>query len=417
MSDDKAHSPLGASVAQRNLNCYGAVNLIKQAPTPAASLFAAEGTVAHIVAEKKLLQHLGRCDDAPQLGDQLEADGFVFTVDEEMLDAAEVYVSTITEIAEEYGIKAAYIKAETPIHIPSLVTNDLWGRTDSSLYAPYKAIISVDFKYGAGRKVDVDNNEQLKFYLLGEFYKLSEFERDNLEFAEAVIIQPRMADGIQRARVEIKELLAFKKELEKMAAESAKSDAPRCAGEWCYYCPAKMICPEHDQYLKDECMADFSDIEPTVPAKREIVVLSDERVLGVIRNLDLLKQFIKDIEAEALRRAYDSDNKEFGEFELCSNYKREAWTPEAMKQIQDWLFDQEEISEVTRRTLNELLYTPQKLITPKQMEAVLKKHKIIWPLREFVKAPEISSTSLKKKVPGNHRIDSKSDFDEVEPNE
>ena len=56
----KAHAKLSPSAAYRWINCPGSVALAEQCPPAPSSAYADEGTLAHAVAETKLMQQSGK---------------------------------------------------------------------------------------------------------------------------------------------------------------------------------------------------------------------------------------------------------------------------------------------------------------------------------------------------------------------
>src|SRR3990167_8844327 len=85
------HSKLGASSMYRWEKCPGSVRL-SAGLQPATSVYAAEGTVAHIIAAECLL-----ADKSPSqfLGYTFDREGHKILVTDDMLDAVRVYLMTV----------------------------------------------------------------------------------------------------------------------------------------------------------------------------------------------------------------------------------------------------------------------------------------------------------------------------------
>lgn len=109
--------------------CPGSIRLTRGIENVSSS-YAAEGTVAHDIAAKVLNgAHL-----PGYLGQTMTADGHSFVVDEEMLEAVEVYVNHVT--------RTNSIRDVDTFHV-------------------------IDLKFGAGKPVEVIGNPQLRYYALG----------------------------------------------------------------------------------------------------------------------------------------------------------------------------------------------------------------------------------------------------------
>jgi hypothetical protein len=120
----------------------------------------------------------------------------------------------------------------------------------------------LDYKFGAGVPVPVlypegDEdvlNPQLLFYAAAARHTLPEFFA-GVETIELTIVQPASiepdADMVSSVTVTHAELDEFV-EAYRAACEEALSEAPRFQrGDWCRFCAARPICPEHTKPLLD----------------------------------------------------------------------------------------------------------------------------------------------------------------------
>lgn len=89
------HSKIGASSMSRWQKCPGSVRL-SEGMDDTTSIFAAEGTVAHGIAEHILNHPFDPL--SPHLGETVEQDGHQITVTQEMIDAVAVYTDYIESI-------------------------------------------------------------------------------------------------------------------------------------------------------------------------------------------------------------------------------------------------------------------------------------------------------------------------------
>jgi len=233
------HSPLGASSAERWMNCTGSQVLIRLLALPPSddTDFAKEGTAAHECAAHCLTNE---CDTWETIG--MTFKGVV--VDKEMADAVQLYLQTIRELLAEH-----IAGAEFPSHVQHLIeekvsdssiSDDFYGTADDVIDGP--AILDItDLKYGVGIAVDAIDNPQLKYYAVGVLAKRIGARRVRLR-----IVQPRAfhPDGpIREWETTAEELLKWRDEVLKPAMLKAQTDKLLTPGEWCRFCPAKVACP------------------------------------------------------------------------------------------------------------------------------------------------------------------------------
>ena len=160
------------------MRCPGSVALCDEAPERESSEYAAEGTVAHHVREMCLRFGL---EPEDFIGQQIGADGYSFTVTEDMADHLRPGIEFVRErkgkVYNEYQVRF-----------------DRWlpgqfGTLDVGITAPDEIIIN-DLKYGAGKPVSAKENEQLMIYALGFWDNVARHETDATDFL-LVVDQPR----------------------------------------------------------------------------------------------------------------------------------------------------------------------------------------------------------------------------------
>lgn len=237
MSD---HAILSASGAVRWLTCTPSAMIEASLPEK-QSKYAAEGTVAHSLAELFARRSLDRISDAEftQKVSEIEANEY-YTL--EMRECATAYAKLVLERYTEACTRdeAAIVELET--------------RVDYSDYAPAGfgtgdcIIISdgildiIDFKYGEGRRVDVENNPQLKLYGLGAYETFKTLYE--IDLIRMIIFQPRRNSKETVTEITAKELIKWGelvvKPRAKLAAEGKGDFAP--SDNTCYFCKAKAEC-------------------------------------------------------------------------------------------------------------------------------------------------------------------------------
>ncbi len=222
-----AHSPLGGSAAERFLNCKGSTMLIRSLKMDASddSEYAAEGTLAHETAAKCLTD---RCDAWELIADKVTA---------EMSEAVQVYLNTVRPLMD----KAAGVRIERKFHRPDLHPQ-YYGTADLACYfQDDKTLDITDYKHGVGIVVEVDENPQLMYYAYG----LLDAYPDT-EWVKLRIVQPRgfHHDGPVREWQCSVDFLRSWAEVDLLPAmREAELDNSLDAGEWCRFCPAKLVCP------------------------------------------------------------------------------------------------------------------------------------------------------------------------------
>lgn len=237
-----AHSKIGASSMKRWAACPGSVKL-SEGIESRSSVFAEEGTKAHELGEKWLLE-----------GERAFAG---YTVD--MVENVAVYVYAVCDRVNS-NPDSNKLLVEQRFHLHEL-HSDLFGTSDAIVWQPGIERLSViDLKYGAGVPVEVEDNPQLQYYALGALLANKQWKPREVE---VVIVQPRCPhpDGPVRAQVlQVVDLLDFAADLvEAVKRTEEASAAYLCAdsgpleaqwqrmylhaGDHCRFCPAAAICP------------------------------------------------------------------------------------------------------------------------------------------------------------------------------
>lgn len=318
------HSRVGASSCERWWNCPGSIALNAKLPAPSPSKYAAEGTAAHALCEKVLKNKINydcKWNADSEIGEPYEADGFTFKVNQEMADAVNLYVDTILADIQRIGCtietsiklgggkvdkrdttnKRVYVpwtNVEKDFYLKD-VDEDAYGTNDASIFVPNDTLIVYDFKYGAGVPVEAVENKQMMFYAIGAAGK----DIANFKHFELVIVQPRAEhpQGPVRRWVVSRERIAqFKRDLREHIAKTREPNAPTCAGKWCRFCNAKMICPSMRDKSYEMAKIDFQ--KPVSENKlRAPQDLTPHELKLFLDNAELLENYIKDIKDYATK--------------------------------------------------------------------------------------------------------------------
>ena len=367
------HSVFSPSSSEMWLNCSGSLlaNLaIRSAEGSSSSEAAAEGTVAHEMAEiwlrsgKRPIEHLG---------DIRTVDGFEVEVTEEMLDYVAEYVNWCND---QEGDKFIEVKVDfshlTPIPNQTGTSDHVCCRDDK--------LTITDLKYGMGVSVDAEHNTQLQIYALGvlhDFGFLYDFKTVELR-----ICQPRL-NHFSTWEISVEELLNFGRYVKKRAKAALEPNAERVVTEkGCRWCRVKAQCSAQARYVEELIGAKF-DAEVPVSERiqngtyleklPEIDELRMEDVEKIYSKIKIVTSFFNEIEKKLLDFALKGGK--MHSYKLVSGRKQRKWVDEAcvLNFIQqDTVFD-----------LNE--FQPRQLVSVAQAEKLCKRHKIDFePLRALV---------------------------------
>lgn len=288
------HYPFGPSVIKRRINCLGSYNLEKAVPKRPQNFYGAEGVIAHQIMAERILNKM------TILGGHTVAEkGFQIEVTEEMLDHVMVYVELVRNLWEQWDTVP---EVERRVYIDK--QRMLAGTADTFFVVPYNRIIVLDFKYGQGVIVDVEDNEQCKSYALGALLSLSEDEIDEIPIVELIIVQPRAYSGekIKRWEMPTKELLKWKNVLIETVDKALEPDAPLTPGEWCQFCSGAPHCPTLSKQTLELTKRAFGEVEPPVKSltPEEISSILDKEKL--IRNwLDSVEEYAEEIASKGTK--------------------------------------------------------------------------------------------------------------------
>lgn len=292
MTDTPAHSKLGASNAKRWMHCPGSVRLNETIPEPPSSPYAVEGTRAHRIAELCLGADEPTAENYRGV-EYFDPDMTTWRATDEMCDAVDVFLGAVYAVLGRDD--ELYVESKLDL---SSVHPGMFGTADAIVIKPKTLEMHVfDFKYGAGVVVEVENNEQVKYYALGA---LKLFAKHGIQKVTCWIVQPRAphADGPVRSVVyDPLELLDWQEELHAAAQRTENPNAPLVPGEWCKFCKAAdaMVCPA----FKDQAVASASDAFGQIVAPPAIESMSLEEIGRRLDQLPALKAYIKKLEEYA----------------------------------------------------------------------------------------------------------------------
>lgn len=270
---DNAHAPLAPSSGKRIINCPGSVGVKRKAPPQKSSKYAMLGTAAHDLGAKCLEQGKNAKDFEGETILVVDPGGSTdsFRVDDNMMEAVQVYLDAIADVTPEGSIVAVEQKVNV-----QWIHKDLWGTSDYNAFAAaQKLLVVADYKHGEGISVPVEWNPQLMIYALGAINDLyvrgiiTSLTKE-LHFIDLVIVQPRdrsSYDKVHRWRISAKDLMFWAVHvLMPACARTDDPDAPCIPGEHCRFCVP--TCPAKTARALELAKTEFNS--PVFPAPQDM---------------------------------------------------------------------------------------------------------------------------------------------------
>ena len=225
------HSTIvGGSTAKRVMACPGSVKLVQQMPEKPSSKYADEGTLLHNVIAEILTT-----DRTPEsyLGTVYE--GITLTqdlIDDKLRPALDALNEIDPNKEMEYAVEQI-VGFDTAL--PGVFGSaDLIGRLGN------RAII-LDWKFGSGVAVDVEENAQAMFYAAAAMRTpATMWAFQGATEIECIIVQP---PSVKRWVTYPSRIASFERELVLAVRGAMLPDAPLASGDHCRWCAAKPTCP------------------------------------------------------------------------------------------------------------------------------------------------------------------------------
>ena len=232
-----AHALLGPSSAARWIACPPSVKLCEQFED-VESEYAKEGSLAHEIAELKVRKLIDPGLTSRKFTAAMKKLREKELYQEEMQGYTDEYVEFIQEQMYSHLV-TPHVAVEQKVDFSEYVP-DGFGTADCILISNDTLHI-IDFKYGKGVPVSVENNKQLLLYALGAYlaYEMI-FPIAHIKMS---IVQPRLAN-IDTWECSLDYLLEFAKIAQEKATMALKGEGDFNCGEHCKFCKAKAICKE-----------------------------------------------------------------------------------------------------------------------------------------------------------------------------
>jgi hypothetical protein len=336
------HSTIvGGSTAKRVINCPGSVALVAKMPPKPSSVYADTGTLLHNVIADVL-------DGKATAQDFLGAVHADVTLDQDLIDNK--LMPALAALNDIDPDKQMEYETEVIVGFGDLLPDvfgsaDIVGRIGDTAYI-------VDWKFGDGVAVDVEENPQLMFYAAAAMRTpAAQWAFEGATKVELVIVQPPY---VKRWETTPRRIQLFEKELMQAVKLAQRPDAPLAQGEWCRWCAAKAVCP---------IMTGAAD-RAMVAALKNIDVAD---VSDYLKMADQLEGWIKEVRALAMQTL--EAGLPVPGYKLVPKRATRQWVDEEKAYVamrDDLGVSEEELTEIT-------------ILSPAKAEKVLKKYKLALP--------------------------------------
>lgn len=328
------HSPLGASSAERWQACPGSVALVQKVspvvPTEEPE-WTREGLAMHDAGARCLTEGLDTWEIVGETFHNTE-------LTQAMAEAVQVYLDFVRPIKDVCGEVFVERHISSPVHPQFYGTCDFGGLELTNHIVA--AVHIADFKGGVGITVEADDNPQMKYYAFG---LVDAWERGSQETLDSdtpvhiAIVQPRAFHSLGPIRTwetSVGELKGWVHDQLVPAMERTSWDSTLTPGDWCRFCPAKLVCPVLRGVARAAAIADASETSN----------LTDIQLAAEWQLIKAGKHYFTAVEREALARlnahrvvgelklVYKKANRVYrDDADPVAAFGEDAWEPRALK--------------------------------------------------------------------------------------
>jgi hypothetical protein len=371
MTQTRKHSLFAPSATKRILECPGSVELSKHVEDR-AGFFAAQGSVAHKLAEEVL------AGKTVKLSGHVETfEGREIEIDDEQEAAILTYVNYVDELrrrrtSQQHG---GWVRLEETVNLEPIwqmlakrkPPGDVFGHLDCGAWFPDEGeLVIADYKHGSGNAVEVRDNPQMFVYALGLLGGV--LLNAMVKKITIVVVQPRCdhPDGpIRFFSIPTVDLFMWAAETYIPTIEAAAKPGAKLSAspENCKFCPAKAECPELRKTALAAARQDFDDVVDSDPLAHrppppEPTVLSNGELGAIMDRADLIETWVDAIRNEAAHRL--EHGQEVPGWKLVAKRAQRKWADETQAEA------------LLAQAVGERAYKSS-LISPAQAEKLVKK--------------------------------------------
>lgn len=286
------HALLSASTAHRWLVCTPSARLELEEGVDECSVYAAEGTAAHALAEIKLKYRFGKIGPigfAKEYEEFKANPEYAKYYNKEFEEYVDEHVEFVVQQTEE--LTNFHIYFELRVNFANVVpqgfgTSDVVIVTEDTIHV-------IDLKFGAGVPVSAIDNPQLRLYGMGT---LNLFP--NTRFVKLTINQPRLASR-DTETLDKETLVDWAFNFVKPRAEEAiKGEGNlHATADACKFCKLRGKCKERADMQLAVAQKEFS----VVDQKKNLVQnMSPEQIGNILEIAPLFIDWFKDVQSFAL---------------------------------------------------------------------------------------------------------------------
>ena len=345
----KAHADAGPSAAERWLVCPASVTLTRGVERKSTA-YTREGSAAHAAAELILL---GK--PVPEI---ITIEDEAILITEEMLEHISVYTRFVDMLRATSDFEAVECRVNLDWWFaPQPLPEPCHGTADFISYdSKQRTLTVVDFKYGQGHAVEVENNPQLMIYAMGA---LGLFDFEFPVKVQMVIVQPRVATPIRSHTILLNELTRWAETTLKPAlTRIGAGDASESAGDHCRWCTRAGTCSELTQTAIDAARLTFSNQSSSEPSPSDY---SSSELSEILNKAELISAWVTKVRTEVEER-------------IKNGADVPGWKLVAKRGQRKWISEDAAAFEFSN-LLGDVAYEPRSLLSPAQMEKQLKKIK------------------------------------------
>lgn len=231
-----AHARLSASGAARWLACPPSVKLEENFPDT-GSVYAAEGTLAHSVAELKVRKYAVEPMSTRTYNSRMKKLKENDLWQPEMDGYTDEYLDYIKAEMLSYPAKP-FVTVERHVDFFDVVPGG-FGTADCLILAG-NVLHVIDFKYGKGVPVEAEGNPQMRLYAYGAVRAYALLY--SFDTVKMTIFQPRLKN-ISEAEISVEDLRRWaQEEVKPVALLADKGEGEFNPGPHCKFCRAKAEC-------------------------------------------------------------------------------------------------------------------------------------------------------------------------------